>query len=546
MGWFKNRSGHEYSGRHGSSACSNEERLENPASKAIIYRSEIDYISRCILDYPNIETGGQLFGYWTALGVPVVMYVIGPGRNAQHNPTSFIQDQSYLQEVGKELHRIFRLQHIGEWHSHHQLDLAQPSGGDVNTMQYGVGKPGFPRLLLCIGNCTATHTTVNAFNFHERDPKNYTQARWDIVETDSPYRKLADEELKRMLIHPYTRHASHADLNTRNRAANESDRTVSHWLMEKPENVEMMKAFISRIETAFPATPAKAVMLQSGEPAITFNDSKNQIKLPYGFPHKAPELYKLDASGHETPFSPNGREPVWNPYTQELLSAFNEWVASIFTKEEYSCGIPAVQNDTTVTPKVQEEQGDNGMQIEPACSGPATVVESATESPTTTTDSIISKYKEILNEKLPRNAWAWNETTCGTVIHMLAFPAIINQQVILRMVLRPEQQPEVMITNCFVDECIHELPEGFDYMEYFSLADGLFPHAAVFHEKMSAWEKYKSVYRSYLSLCVILEQHKRNIDGDRGAYDVLIKIIEDEELLSIALNSIEKICLTNK
>ena len=68
MGWFKNRSGHEYSGRHGSSTCSNEERLENPASKAIIYRSEIDYISRCILDYPNIETGGQLFGYWTALG----------------------------------------------------------------------------------------------------------------------------------------------------------------------------------------------------------------------------------------------------------------------------------------------------------------------------------------------------------------------------------------------------------------------------------------------------------------------------------------------
>ena len=57
MGWFKNRSGHEYSGRHGSSTCSNEERLENPASKAIIYRSEIDYISRCILDYPNIETG---------------------------------------------------------------------------------------------------------------------------------------------------------------------------------------------------------------------------------------------------------------------------------------------------------------------------------------------------------------------------------------------------------------------------------------------------------------------------------------------------------
>ena len=73
----------------------------NPSQKAIIYQSELDYMSRCILDYPNIETGGQLFGFWTATGVPVVMYVIGPGKNAQHNPTSFVQDQRYLGSVRK-------------------------------------------------------------------------------------------------------------------------------------------------------------------------------------------------------------------------------------------------------------------------------------------------------------------------------------------------------------------------------------------------------------------------------------------------------------
>lgn len=33
-----------------------------PASKAIIYRSEIDFMSRCILDYPDIETGGSCSG----------------------------------------------------------------------------------------------------------------------------------------------------------------------------------------------------------------------------------------------------------------------------------------------------------------------------------------------------------------------------------------------------------------------------------------------------------------------------------------------------
>ena len=37
-----------------------------PADQGIlIFKSELDYISRCILDRKNIETGGQLFGYWS-------------------------------------------------------------------------------------------------------------------------------------------------------------------------------------------------------------------------------------------------------------------------------------------------------------------------------------------------------------------------------------------------------------------------------------------------------------------------------------------------
>ena len=37
----------------------------------LIFKSELDYISRCILDRKNIETGGQLFGYWSEDGRPV-------------------------------------------------------------------------------------------------------------------------------------------------------------------------------------------------------------------------------------------------------------------------------------------------------------------------------------------------------------------------------------------------------------------------------------------------------------------------------------------
>lgn len=32
------------------------------------YQSELDFVSRCILDRKHIETGGQLFGFWTSRG----------------------------------------------------------------------------------------------------------------------------------------------------------------------------------------------------------------------------------------------------------------------------------------------------------------------------------------------------------------------------------------------------------------------------------------------------------------------------------------------
>ena len=79
----------------------------------VIFRSELDYISRCILDYPNIETGGQLFGYWTESGIPVVMFAIGPGVNANHRSTFFNQDVQYLLTVGNALKSQFGLIHNG-------------------------------------------------------------------------------------------------------------------------------------------------------------------------------------------------------------------------------------------------------------------------------------------------------------------------------------------------------------------------------------------------------------------------------------------------
>lgn len=73
------------------------------ARKAVIFKGEMDFISRCILDRKNIETGGQLFGYWTEDGTPVILYAIGPGPRANHQVTFFNQDIDYLVKVGNIL-----------------------------------------------------------------------------------------------------------------------------------------------------------------------------------------------------------------------------------------------------------------------------------------------------------------------------------------------------------------------------------------------------------------------------------------------------------
>ncbi len=170
---------------------------------AIIYQSELDYISRCIMDCPRIETGGQLFGFYTMKGTPVVCYALGPGSNANHQITFFNQDIPYLQSNGTILAKEFALQHIGEWHSHHSLGLDHPSSHDSHTMISAINTHHLGTMLLCIGVCDAEGATINGFLYSEGQI-NYPQVNWMIKAQESPYRKIADERLIRSVVHPIT------------------------------------------------------------------------------------------------------------------------------------------------------------------------------------------------------------------------------------------------------------------------------------------------------------------------------------------------------
>ena len=119
--------------------------------KVFMFQEDYQMMETLVLEYPHLETGGDLFGLWTSNGDAVLHVVLGPGRNCERTGASFYQDIPYLKRNGELLTQDYMLCHIGEWHSHHQLRLFEPSGGDSSTVirNYPSGVLGF---LLIIAN----------------------------------------------------------------------------------------------------------------------------------------------------------------------------------------------------------------------------------------------------------------------------------------------------------------------------------------------------------------------------------------------------------
>ena len=277
------------------SAITPAERAAEPASTAIVYRGELDYISRCILDYPDIETGGELFGFWTASGVPVVLYAIGPGPRANHEVAFFNQDLAYLKRVGNRLISAYGLQHIGEWHSHHRLGLAKPSGHDAQTMVHSIDANGLGRFLLCIGNCGAGRSTLNAFAFHQDSGYDYRHAAWDVKEGASPYRAVADNdpELADILVHPRTSAPAMENLllATGEEQLVTPDYSADYWLNRKENNLAL-KRILDFLADVAPQDRCAPKLDAENRVVIAVDrpDRRETILFPARFPLEAPLL----------------------------------------------------------------------------------------------------------------------------------------------------------------------------------------------------------------------------------------------------------------
>lgn len=305
------------------------EHFQNPAEVAIIAKSEIDYISRCILDYKHIETGGQLFGDWTADGTPRVLYAIGPGRNANHQSTFFNQDVDYLVKVGRLLNEKFGLQHIGEWHSHHQLGLAHPSGHDASTMVTSIRNNHLRRFLLCIGNCTDTASTLNAFNFTEDAGLDYVHAKWLVKQYDSmPLREIIDRELQHLLIHPKTSKACHGNLHLVNatsaseKTKNSSPFAEGYWLNDK-DNAKVFAEIKNYLESKTGKNFEIKLIDRDKTLGLISQLRRNKIFIhfPVGFPKTSPEIAFIDAFNRVSAVKKEWR------YTGDIKNTFTNYIS---------------------------------------------------------------------------------------------------------------------------------------------------------------------------------------------------------------------------
>lgn len=170
--------------------------------RVIIYKSELEYISRCILDYPNIETGGNLFGFYTSFQIPIIQYVLGPGKNSEHDSTHFRQDEIFFNKNADLLIKEHALNHIGTWHSHHQLNLDHPSPGDEKSMITGMKKDCIDSFLLVIGNNHKSSTSAKAYSFSLMD-KDFQYIPWVVLDEVSPIRLQFDNKYSDIIHIPY-------------------------------------------------------------------------------------------------------------------------------------------------------------------------------------------------------------------------------------------------------------------------------------------------------------------------------------------------------
>ena len=95
-----------------------------------IFESELHVIADETLDYPSIETGGNLYGLLSHGRTPVIWLATRPAGNVHRRSTSLELDPQVHNLIMEFAWEQYGVQSLGMWHSHHQIGLFEPSEGD--------------------------------------------------------------------------------------------------------------------------------------------------------------------------------------------------------------------------------------------------------------------------------------------------------------------------------------------------------------------------------------------------------------------------------
>ncbi len=271
-----------------------------PDAKALIYQSELDFITKCVLDYPNLETGGDFFGSMTRSGNPIVEFVIGPGKQTNRSQVSFYQDIEYLKSYGTLLNNKFGLQHIGAWHSHHQMNLHRPSSGDINTMRNALQNHILPGFLISI--CNINHgdfVSIKPFMFDINTPNDYIVFEWQILEGTSPFReKLYAENSHAIKDLDKNSFSSHPELNSNYFEYKSSEKpelpNYSFWKTDKGKII--LKDLYYSLSNKNQISELEIIQKQDSTIALRFKLSNkiHEIALPHEYPGKPIIINSVD------------------------------------------------------------------------------------------------------------------------------------------------------------------------------------------------------------------------------------------------------------
>lgn len=287
--------------------------------QAIIYESELDFIARCVMDFPKLETGGDFFGLWTKEGSPVIQFVTGPGETVERTATHFNQDVAYLKQSGNFLNSRFGLEHIGAWHSHHQMSLSEPSPGDVETMRNALRGTGFSRFIISICNIDKhDEVMVSGFRFLRENLNNYKLCNWTILEGTSPVRQAVDLLRENPFIDPKTRQEE-VSYNVKN--VDMADIPASKEIAEKPsipknaywnkeEGKKYLKDVFGKLKSRKDLADVELVQLPDQRIAISFRHDVNkyEIRFPHEFPEKEAEVVERVGMGELVRLLRNGKK----------------------------------------------------------------------------------------------------------------------------------------------------------------------------------------------------------------------------------------------